>query len=235
MNYKTIGIMGGMGSLSTVDLFSKIVNNTSAKCDQEHLPVLIDNYPKVPDRTDSLLHNGESPLPYLIKSATRLKSCGADFLLLACNAVHNFIDEVSREVEIESINGLEETANEVSRLKYSKIAMLGTERFLRKVDFSTYYKNHDIDVIIPNTEEQCVINNVIYKGIKAGRDIDDVKILSALKRLYEEGAEVFVLSCTELPIAFDKYGIHHYLTIYSSLVMAKTAIKKAGVTLLHDA
>ena len=42
-NKKTIGIIGGMGPLATADLFKKIVLNTKAQTDQEHIRVLIDN------------------------------------------------------------------------------------------------------------------------------------------------------------------------------------------------
>ena len=40
---KVIGIIGGMGPMATADLFTKIIENTAAKTDQEHLHVLIDN------------------------------------------------------------------------------------------------------------------------------------------------------------------------------------------------
>ena len=58
---KTIGIIGGMGPMATVDLFHKIVANTPAARDSEHLRILIDNDPSVPDRTQAILHNGPSP------------------------------------------------------------------------------------------------------------------------------------------------------------------------------
>lgn len=51
MDKKTIGIIGGMGPLATTDLFRKIVVNTKANTDQEHLRILIDNNTNIPDRT----------------------------------------------------------------------------------------------------------------------------------------------------------------------------------------
>ena len=36
---KTVGIIGGMGPLATVDLFGKIVNLTDAKCDNDHIHI----------------------------------------------------------------------------------------------------------------------------------------------------------------------------------------------------
>ena len=55
MEKKTIGIVGGMGPLATVDLFRKIVVHTKAACDQDHLRILIENDPGIEDRTAALL------------------------------------------------------------------------------------------------------------------------------------------------------------------------------------
>ncbi|WP_353845030.1 aspartate/glutamate racemase family protein, partial [Thermomicrobium sp.] len=46
-----IGILGGMGPLATVDLYRKIIEATPAERDQDHLHVIIDADPSIPDRT----------------------------------------------------------------------------------------------------------------------------------------------------------------------------------------
>ena len=40
---KTIGILGGMGALATVDLFHKIVDMTYSDSDSGHLHIIVDN------------------------------------------------------------------------------------------------------------------------------------------------------------------------------------------------
>ena len=52
---KIIGVLGGMGPEATLDLFDKILKNTKAQKDQDHLRVIIYNNPKIPDRTPSVL------------------------------------------------------------------------------------------------------------------------------------------------------------------------------------
>ena len=107
---KTIGIIGGMGPLATADLFTKIINLTKASKDSDHIHILIDNNPKIPDRTSAILYGTESPLPYLIESANRLVSAGADFLIIPCITSHGFYDELSDNVSIPILNIAEETA-----------------------------------------------------------------------------------------------------------------------------
>ena len=51
---KTIGIMGGMGPAATVDLMSRIISMTDAYSDQEHIPMIVDNDTRIPDRTEAL-------------------------------------------------------------------------------------------------------------------------------------------------------------------------------------
>ena len=58
---KTIGIIGGMGPLATIDLFKKIVLLTEAQRDQDHIHILIDNDPGIPDRTNLYPPRGRKP------------------------------------------------------------------------------------------------------------------------------------------------------------------------------
>ena len=78
MSKKTIGILGGMGPAATADLFTKIINNTEAGCDQEHLHVIIDSNTNIPDRTEALIHGGAAPTEQMTQSARRLAEAGAE-------------------------------------------------------------------------------------------------------------------------------------------------------------
>ena len=87
---KVIGIIGGMGPMATADLFIKIVENTAARTDQEHLHVLIDNNTDIPDRTACILAGSDAPLGPMVESAKRLVDQGADLLIIPCNTAHYF-------------------------------------------------------------------------------------------------------------------------------------------------
>ena len=93
---KTIGIIGGMGPLATADLYRKMIEGTVAEKDQDHVHVIIDSNPWIPDRTEYILHNGPSPLPEIVKSIRRLEAAGCDFLIMPCNTAHHIIEEIGR-------------------------------------------------------------------------------------------------------------------------------------------
>ncbi len=77
IDQEIIGILGGMGPEATLDLFQKIIKNTKAVRDQDHIRVLIDSNPKIPDRTRAILGSGENPLPLMIETARNLERAGA--------------------------------------------------------------------------------------------------------------------------------------------------------------
>jgi len=85
MNQKIIGILGGLGPEATVDLFYKIIKLTPVEKDQDHFRIIIDNNPKIPDRTDAIIGNSKDPLPELIATAQNLEKAGADFIIMPCN------------------------------------------------------------------------------------------------------------------------------------------------------
>ena len=70
---KTIGILGGMGPEATLDLYAKIIAATPAIRDQDHLRVVIDSNPKVPDRTAAIVAGGESPVPAMTAGIRALR------------------------------------------------------------------------------------------------------------------------------------------------------------------
>jgi aspartate racemase len=84
MAEKVIGILGGMGPEATLDCFEKIIKNTPAGKDQDHLRVIIDSNPKIPDRTAAILGFGPSPLPLLLEGCRNLQQAGADFIIMPC-------------------------------------------------------------------------------------------------------------------------------------------------------
>ena len=46
MGEKVVGILGGMGPEATIDFFTRIVKGTRVKKDQDHLRIIIVDYPQ---------------------------------------------------------------------------------------------------------------------------------------------------------------------------------------------
>lgn len=223
---KTVGIIGGMGPLATVDLFGKIVNLTEAKCDNEHIHILIDNNTYIPDRTSYIIGNGENPINELVKSAKRLKEMGADFLVMPCNTAHYFYDDIKSQISIPFINMIEETAIHIKDKNVEKVGLLSTTGTIKANVYDKIFDEYNIKVIKPSCENQEIIMDLIY-GVKQGKkDFEIDKIYNVLNDFIKDDIEYIILGCTELPVAFDLMKIKgNYID--PTEVLAKSAIKNA--------
>lgn len=225
----TIGILGGLGPMATVDLFKKIIEAVPSKKDQDHLHVIIDSNPKIPDRTENILHNGPDPLPLLIDTAINLERAGADFILIPCNTAHYFFDHIKNSIDIDVIHMVKETGKKIKIMGYKSAGILSTDGTLATGLYSNFLKNENILPIVPRPEFQQKVMKAIYSknGIKAGKlEIANKLLLSATSHLIEKGAECIVAACTEIPLALKQEDIQVPL-IDPALVLAQVAIDHA--------
>lgn len=200
---KIIGILGGMGPYATVDLFLKILDHTPAKKDSDHLHILIDNDPSVPNRRKALTEGGADPTPFLRAMARKLELSGADFLLIACNTAHAFIEEVQASVEIPIISIIEETVKATieknPRLK--KVGLIAGSGTLKSNTYGKAFSRHGIEVIVPDEKLQLSVLNIIdsVKAKVPGKNLkSDAKKIGC--ELIKFGAEAIIAGCTEIPL-----------------------------------
>lgn len=231
---KSLGIIGGMGPLATVDMYRKITELTLAHCDAEHMHIYIDSNAGIPDRTQAILYGGKSPVDELISSAQKLESIGADFLLMACNTAHYFYNEVSQSVSIPILNMIEEAAQAVQDAGIKKVAVLATIGTLKSELYTDALQKRNISVVRPNEEQEKIIMGAIYDCVKASNfNYDTTKFVEMLENLKQQGAEAFLLGCTELPSFFSYFSLKYPL-FDSSSILAKKAISFAGYQIVPD-
>ena len=94
MKNGTIGILGGMGPEATAAFFSMLVRLDSATSDQDHLHIIVDSDPSIPDRTKFILEDGTNPLPAMLSSARRLLAAGAHIAGMPCMTAHALLDQL---------------------------------------------------------------------------------------------------------------------------------------------
>ena len=81
---------------------------------------------------------------------------------------------------------------------------------------------------MPESDEQTVIMDLIYSGVKAGNsEFDVTKTREVMDRMIKKGCEILILGCTELPVAMDMYNLD-YPVCDPTLELAKGAILAAG-------
>lgn len=230
--YKTIGILGGMGPMATYDLGIKIVENTRAENDQEHVPVIIDCNTRIADRTAAILKGGADPRPEMIKSAKRLEAAGADFLVMPCNTAHYFYDDICDAVDIPVIHMPREVASRLKEKQIKKAAVLATDGTCQSGIYERALEEAGIEAVYPSDDMQKVIMSLVYDHVKAGNmEFSDLDIDGVVDDVKSKGAEIMILGCTELPLAFDIIGETGLPTIDPTAELAKAAVLAAGAPL----
>ncbi|WP_295355516.1 amino acid racemase [uncultured Succinivibrio sp.] len=231
---KTLGIIGGMGPMATVDLMRKIILSTAAKTDQEHIHILVDNNPQIPDRTAAIEGRGESPVEKMLQSAKLLEAQGADVLVIACNTAHYFLDEFKDKVHVPIINMIDEAVKHCVELGYSDVGLLCTIGTRNTGIYQKACDKFNIKLVVPDDEEIKALQDMIYSGVKANNfNYDTSNVKQVISTMRNRGAQAFILGCTETPIAVQMYHIEGNF-IDSSLVLAHKAIEAVGAPLIKS-
>ena len=224
---KTLGIIGGMGPMATADIFMKIISLTDASNDAEHIHIIIDDYPQIPDRTEAIRDGNKTPVLYIQDSIKRLEKAGADVLIMPCCTAHYFYNELSRKCSVALINMVAITAKVLNDRNIKRAGLLATNGTIESNVFEKEFLKYNINLIKPSEKGQKAIMNVIYDQIKSGKSICLDGILEEMEQMQKKGIEVFILGCTELPLAFANISCK-YMLVDPTDILAIEAIKSVG-------
>ena len=232
---KQIGILGGMGPEATSELFSLIIKNTKAHNDQDHIPVLIVNNPKIPDRSLYILGKGPSPINMLVEGALKLEQIGADIILIPCNTAHFFIKQIEEKIHVPIIDMIKETARYVLRKfpEIKKYGLLSTTGVYKTAIYKKAFEDIALEIINPDALYQQQNMTAIYskQGIKAGFKTEPLKILlQTVENLVENGARAIICGCSEIALVVKQSHIDIPL-INPLKILAVKSIQLAGYSL----
>ena len=237
-----IGVVAGVGPYAGLDLLGKILSQTAAGRDQDHLAVASLSQPEaIADRTAFLLgETAVNPAIAIVEQLLKLEQMGAAAAGIPCNTAHapqiferiregletagskldllHMIVEVGHELQlaypgVRRVGVLSTTGTAVTRIYPLTLEPLGFE--VLGVD-----ETMQIEVIHP------AIYDPLY-GIKAcGGATDRARdgLLLGAKLLREAGAQAIILGCTEIPLAIQETYIDGMVVIDPALVLARALI-----------
>lgn len=229
MSEKVLGVLGGMGPEATVDFFKKVVALTTANIDQEHLRIIIDNNPKIPDRTKAILTKSQTLVPVLIATARNLEKLGVDFIAIPCNTVHYFYDDLIKEITVPVLHMIREVAKAVksTNSKYEKVGLLATTGTVTANLYQREFQKVRIEVIVPTPKVQTDVMDAIQE-IKAGHDKNLAKkvLIKVARQLLEQKAQALILGCTDIPLVIRQQDFT--VPVFdSNQILAEAAVKFA--------
>jgi aspartate racemase len=204
---KVVGVLGGMGPEATVDFMAKVIAATPANADQDHVHMLVDHNPTVPNRQDAILGDGTDPGPALADMAARLEAAGADFLVIPCNTAYVFQDSIIAATRLPLVSIIEVTVAEViSRVPGArKVGVLATDGCLSAGVYQDALAARAIEPLVPEDAGLLRLMDLV-NGIKAGRS--GAGTASGMRDLATglcgQGAQALIAGCTEIPLVLEQ-------------------------------
>lgn len=201
---KTVGIIGGLGPETTSKFYLEIVSSCSKINKHNRPPILIWNIPMPLKVEEELILNNtgeEKYLPFLIKGARNLEKAGADFLVMPCNTMHVFINEIRNSVKIPVLSIVDETIEVIKKLKTSEVGILSTLTTIDKKLFKDKLNNINVKEIIPNKEDQTILDKIILKLVLGKQQFEDkAEVDEIITKMVKLGINKIILACTDLQL-----------------------------------
>ena len=207
MHDKTLGILGGMGPEATAYYYTQLIQRTQVTKDQDHFHVVVEANAKIPDRTQAILHQKESPLPELLKSIDRLNRLSVDSGFITCITSHYFFKDLEAHAQFKLYNAIEETYRLLQEMGIRKVGLLATSGTVKMNLFQKVFK--DIEIVIPDekSQEDWVMDSIYSPshGIKSGhRDgLAITQLKQAGQLLIQQGAQALIGGCTEVSMVLS--------------------------------
>ncbi|WP_083443635.1 cysteate racemase [Ornithinibacillus contaminans] len=233
MEHKKLGVLGGMGPAATALFFEKVIENTKANKDQEHIDMVILNHATIPDRTSAILEDNKTDFLVAVqKDFDLFEAAGVANIAIPCNTSHYFYDDMQAMTSIHIINMIEETVQYI-RDKYgpsAKVGILATDGTINTGIYQNECHKYNMKAHIPNVLVQEQVMRTIY-DFKADKPVDVLgfeRIITTM--MEEENCDCVILGCTELSCIPVGDHIQPYC-VDAMQVLVNEAITRSGKTL----
>jgi len=240
-----IGVVAGVGPYAGLDLLNKILSQTKASRDQDHLTVASISQPaQIPDRTAFLLgQTSLNPAFPMLEQLLKLEQIGALVAGIPCNTAHApvIFDEIQSGLaaagsRLTLLHMIAEVGLELRRSfpSIKKVGVLSTTGTAVTHIYPLNLEPLGFELLLPDEKLQVdaihpAINDPVY-GIKAcghGTERARHDLMLGVRQLQEAGAQAVVLGCTEIPLAIQEPRIDEMIVIDPALILARALIMAA--------
>jgi aspartate racemase len=203
---RLLGVLGGMGPLAAADFLKKLVEETPAQRDQDHIPYVAWGVPQIPDRPPAITGNGASPLPQMLAGILGLKQAGADTIAIACNTAHYWYDELLVGGGLPILHIADAACDELATLGVADgpVGLIGTDGTLQAGFYQQRFSDRGIECLTSTADEQRQLVLPAIAAVKSNAlPQSHALAMQAVSALLDRGAKAVVLACTETPVAVE--------------------------------
>lgn len=224
IDMKTVGIIGGLGPETTAEFYLDIIFSCQ-KRNKEHRPSVVISSVPLPYiiEQDAIERNIgiERFELFLTDEAKRLERSGADFIVMPCNSLHVFIEEIRSAVGIPVLSIVEETVKFLKTNGFKKVGIVSTSATVQNKLYETAFKANDIDYQTPDDLQQAKMGKIILNLVNGRQENRDRQELMAIIDSFEsKQVDCVALACTDLQLLIPK---HPRLKIFDTMKIFASA------------
>jgi aspartate racemase len=164
----------------------------------------------------------------MLSSSEKLAKAGADFLIAPVNTVHEAFDLVAHRSPRPWMHIAVEVANEVKRLGYKRLGVLGTRSLMDGPVYRDTLKAAGIEHRVPGAEQRERMHRYIFDELVHGnfQPRTQAYFTELIRALKDEGCDAVALACTEIPLLLTQEQSPLPM-LDSTRILARAALRKA--------
>ncbi len=215
---KTVGIIGGLGPETTSEFYLDLVFSCYKKTKESRPSIIISSVPLPYQIEEDLIIGGtgsERYLPFLVVEAKRLENTGADFIVMPCNSLHLYINEIRRAVNIPVLSIVEETVKFLKKNNFKKVGVVSTSATIQNKLYENAFEKNEIAYETPDELQQAKMGKFIFNlvmGQQKNRDREE--LIKIIHDFESKNVDCVVLACTDLQLLIPK---HPKLKIFDTM------------------
>lgn len=215
---RVLGVLGGMGPVATTAFMARVQALTPARADEDHIRMLVDLNPHVPNRHLQAEAAGRA----LAEMAVRLRDMGAEVLAMPCNTAHAHADAIRAAGPpfIDMVTATVEAAGATGARRIGVLATPGGETL-----YATALAVAGLERVGLEEADRAAFMAAVF-AFKAG-DVGDgprAEMRRLAGALVAAGAEVVIGGCTEVPLLLEAGEVSVPL-VDSAEVLARACVE----------
>jgi len=215
---KTVGIIGGLGPETTSEFYLDIIFSCQKKDRTARPAIIISSVPLPYQIEEDAIEKNigiERIKPFLTKEAQRLEKAGAEFIVMPCNSLHVFIEDIRKSVSVPVLSIVEETVEFIKNNNFKRVGIVSTSATIKNKLYENAFAENGIEYVVPNELQQArmgkfILNLVI--GQQKNRDREE--LISIINDFENKEVDCVILACTDLQLLVPS---HQNLKIFDTM------------------
>lgn len=234
MNNRSVGVLGGMGPLATMEFLEQILAPFRGLSDRDYPRIVVDFQTQLPSRTRFAVTGSESPAPGLLGALDGLVSLGCAPIVMPCNSADSVLSLAGATLPAEYLSIVRVTteaalARAEETTRSARVALIGGRATVVLGAYDEAFRGHQHVLVKPSVALQTQVEKMIEQVKHSGFREHVASVRDLVRHVLADcDADIAILACTELDLPDD--SIDKKALVSSTRALAGEVSRLCGVT-----